>query len=175
MAIGLQRGTVQLQAYHSGWIIEFEQEKQHLLDLFGDKIIAVEHIGSTAIPGLPAKPIIDIIAGIHSFNEFADFIKPLEELGYEYMPQRMFPERKFFPKGPRTHRTHHLNLVMKDDPEQWLAPLLFRDYLREHTQAKNEYAQLKASLAIQYSDNRAAYTAAKHDFIQRILHLANTR
>jgi GrpB-like predicted nucleotidyltransferase (UPF0157 family) len=171
MSIGLKRGTVQLRPYDPHWVVEFEKEKQKLLDVFGDKIIGIEHVGSTAVPGLPAKPLIDMIAAIHSFVELEDFIEPLEKLGYEYMPERMFKDRKFFPKGPRSNRKYHLNLVLENSPEQWLQPLLFRDYLRNHEDARNEYAQLKTSLAAKHSDNREAYTKSKSDFIQRIIFL----
>lgn len=173
MSIGLQRGVVELQPHDTNWAVEFEREKQKLLDVLGDKIITIEHIGSTAVPGLPAKPIIDMVAAIHSFDELEDFIEPLQKLEYEYMPERMFANRKFFPKGPRSNRTHHLNLVLKDDPEQWRSPLLFRDYLREHATVRDEYAQLKTSLAAKYSDNREGYTKSKNDFIQRILQIAS--
>lgn len=173
MSIGLERGTVQLQAYDPDWAAEFEQEKQRLLDVFGDKLIAIEHIGSTSVPGLSAKPIIDIIAAVNSFDELEDFIEPLQKLGYEYMPERMFSDRKFFPKGPHSNRTHHLNLVLKDDVDQWESPLLFRDYLRNHQEVRDEYAQLKSSLAEKYNGNREKYTKSKNDFIQKVLRIAS--
>lgn len=173
MSIGLRQGTVQLQPYDPHWSLEFEKEKQKLLDMFGEKIIAMEHIGSTAVPGLPAKPLIDMIAAIHSFDDLECFIEPLKELGYEYMPERMYADRKFFPKGPRSNRTHHLNLVLKDNFEQWTSPLLFRDYLREHEAVRDEYAQPKTLLAVEYGDNREIYTKSKNDFIQRILQIAS--
>lgn len=151
------------------WSVEFEKEKQKLLNIFGDKITAIEHIGSTAVPDLPAKPLVDMIAAISSFDQLEDFITPLEKLGYEYMAERMFVDRKFFPKGPRSRRTHHLSLVLKDDFEQWISPLFFRDYLRNHKDARDAYARLKTSLASKYGNNREAYTKAKSDFIQHIL------
>jgi GrpB-like predicted nucleotidyltransferase (UPF0157 family) len=172
MSIGLKRGTVQITPYSPHWSVEFEDEHQKLLDMLGGKIIAVEHIGSTSVPGLSAKPLIDMIAAISSFDELSDFIEPLQTLGYEYMPERMYLGRKFFPKGPRLKRTHHLNLVLKDDFEQWTSPLLFRDYLRKHKDAREEYAQLKTFLTAQYGHNREAYTKSKGDFIQHILQLA---
>lgn len=174
MSIGLTRGTVQLQPYDPNWLIEFEKEKQQLKEVFGNKIIAIEHIGSTSVPDMPAKPLIDIIAAIHSFDELQEFIEPLQKLGYEYMPERMFADRKFFPKGPRSNRTHHLNLVLQDNAEQWTQPLLFRDYLRDHPPMRDEYAQLKLSLAKKYKSHREAYTKAKSEFIQRVLQNAKS-
>lgn len=172
MSVGLERGTVQLQVYDPRWANEFEQERQRLLDIFENKLIAVEHIGSTSVPGLSAKPIIDMIAAVESFSNLDDFIEPLQKLGYEYMPERMFDDRKFFPKGARSKRTHHLNIVLKDDVDEWESPLLFRDYLRSHEQARDEYARLKYSLAEKYSADRQMYTKSKNDFIQRILQKA---
>ncbi|HET6747061.1 MAG TPA: GrpB family protein [Candidatus Saccharimonadales bacterium] len=172
MSIGLERGTVRLQAYDPNWAIEFERERQRLLDVFGDRLIAIEHIGSTSVPGLPAKPIIDMIAAIRSFDELENFVEPLQELGYEYSPERMFTDRKFFPKGPHSSRTHHLNFVLNDDANQWASPLLFRDYLRNHQEARNEYARLKFLLAGKYSNDREMYTKSKSDFIQRALSVA---
>lgn len=169
MTLGLPRTTVTIAPYDPLWPDYFAKEKQLLLATLGDKLIAVEHIGSTAVPGLAAKPIIDMVAAIASFNELAFFIEHLQKLGYEYMPDRMFASRKFFPKGPRTHRTHHINLVIKDDPEQWEAAILFRDYLKQNNTARDQYAQLKQALAKAHPNNRAAYTAAKNDFIQQCL------
>jgi len=175
MSIGLERGAVQLKVYDPNWTVEFEKEKRSLLDVFGDKITAIEHIGSTSVPGLPAKPIIDIIAAIPTFDNAEDFIEPLQKLGYEYMPERMFEDRKFFPKGPRSNRTHHLNLVLKDDVDQWRSPLLFRNYLRTHVDRRNEYARLKSLLAEKYSNNREMYTKSKNYFIKRILSIASNQ
>lgn len=172
MTVGLRRGEVRLSSHDSNWASEFAKEKQGLLELFADKIIAIEHIGSTAVPGLAAKPIIDMVAAVHSFDELNEFIELLQKLDYEYMPERMFADRKFFPKGHRSHRTHHLNLVLEDDFTQWTSPILFRDYLKSHEDARNEYAQLKQRLATIYGDNREAYTKSKSGFIQRIVRLA---
>lgn len=169
LELGLQRGTVEVVAYDAQWAEEFVREKQRLLDALGERVLAIEHIGSTSVPGLAAKPIIDMIAAVKAFDDVEQLIQPLKELGYEYMPERMFATRKFFPKGPRTSRTHHLNFVLVDDPEQWVQPLAFRDYWRTHTDARDTYAALKQQLAKAHSDDRTAYTAAKTEFIRGIL------
>lgn len=167
-SIGLKRGTVKVVDYKPDWPKEFEAEKQRLIDAFGDKIIAVEHIGSTSIPALAAKPIIDMVVAVKSFDDLQVFIDKLQSLGYEYMPERMFDNRKFFPKGSQEKRTHHLNLVLQDNAEQWVKPIAFRDYLRAHDQERKEYAELKTTLASQYADDRATYTRLKNDFFQMI-------
>lgn len=167
--IGLPRGTVILQEYNPEWPVLFTQEKELLRNAFGKRILAIEHIGSTAIPGMPAKPIIDINVAIESLDDIDDFIEQLPKLGYEYMPNRRFADRQFFPKGPPKCRTHHLNLVEIDSPTAWRNQLLFRNYLRDNADARNEYAQLKRELADSYADNREAYTESKSDFIQQII------
>lgn len=167
--IGLKRGTVKVVGYNPNWHKEFEAEKQRLLDTFGEKILAVEHIGSTSIPGLAAKPIIDMVVAVKSFDDLPEFIEGLQKLGYEYMPERMFDSRKFFPKGSQENRTHHLNLVLQNDPEQWIKPVVFRDYLRTHETEHKQYAKLKTNLAKQYADDRATYTKLKDDFFQLVI------
>ena len=168
MSIGLKRGTVKVVDYDPNWPKEFELEKQRLLETFGDKILAIEHIGSTSIPGLVAKPIIDIVVAVKSFDDLPEFIDELQKLSYKYIPERTFNDRKFFPKGSQENRTHHLNLVLQDDTEQWTKPIAFRDYMRTHEAERNEYRKLKTTLAQQYANDRATYTKLKDDFFQSI-------
>ncbi len=116
-----------------------------------------------------------MVAAVDSFDELENFIEPLQRIGYEYMPERMFVDRKFFPKGSRSNRTHHLNLVLQEDVSQWESPLLFRDYLRNHKNTRDEYTQLKSSLAKEYSNNREMYAKSKNDFIQQILQVTSNK
>ena len=169
MNIGLRRGTVELKDHDSAWTNLYEQEKQLLLDTFGNRIVAVEHIGSTAISGIPAKPIIDMNVAVESLDDIDDFIKKLPELGYEYIPERRYADRQFFPKGPSECRTHHLNLVELDSQTAWKNQLLFRDYLRENEDARNQYAELKRKLADEYADNREEYTESKSAFVLQVI------
>ena len=169
--IGLRRGTVNVVAYQPAWVTAYDKEKQRLQDALGGYISAIEHAGSTAVPGLAAKPIIDMIAAVDDLSVYKEVIRPLTALGYEYMPERVFAGRVFFPKGPRENRTHHLSLVVKNS-EGWTQPLLFRDYLRKNNAALNRYQTLKAKLATQYPDDRASYTKAKEQLIQEILNEA---
>lgn len=168
-ALGLQRGTVRLEEHNPEWADLFEQEKKLLQKTFGDRIITIEHIGSTAIPGIPAKPIIDINVAIPSLDDIDDFVTKLQELGYEYIPERRFPDRQFFPKGPSEKRTHHLNLVEIISETGWKNQLLFRDYLRTHANVRDEYATLKRELATKYAENRDEYTERKSNFVMRII------
>lgn len=173
MTLGLKRGTVEIANYDPAWPQMFEREKSILVGTLGDKLIALEHVGSTSVAGLASKPIIDMVGAVDSFDELNYFIEKLQKLGYEYMPERMFAERKFFPKGPRENRTYHLNLVIKDNPQQWQDVILFRDYLRHNQVARDQYADLKKTLASKHNDDRYTYTRAKNDFIQQALRDAN--
>ncbi len=154
------------------WPQMFKEEKKILTAALGERLLEVEHVGSTSIAGLAAKPIIDMIGAVDSFDHLDYFIEQLQKLGYEYMPNRMFDNRKFFPKGDQSKRTHHLNLVIKNDPEQWNNIILFRNYLRQNSLARDQYAKLKQELACKYADDRYAYSKAKNDFIQRSLSAA---
>lgn len=166
--IGLKRGTVQVVTYNSAWPQLFAKEKQSLLAALGNIIHAIEHVGSTSVPGLSAKPIIDMIASVDSLEVYKELAKPLELLGYEFMPERVFSDRVFFPKGPRENRTHHLSLVLKDSPG-WHDPIRFRDYLIANPIVREEYQKLKLELADKYPNDRASYTKAKEATIQGIM------
>lgn len=98
--LGVRRGTVVLVSYDPEWEQQFEEKKMLLLETFDTRIKAIEHIGSTAIPSIPAKPVIDINVAVESLDDIDDFIRVLPTLGYEHIPERRFVDRKFFPKGP---------------------------------------------------------------------------
>ena len=149
----------------------YETEERELLGALGSVILDIEHIGSTSVPGLAAKPLIDIIVSVSSLNDYKKAIKPLEALGYEYMPERVFSDRVFFPKGPGENRTFHLSLVEKNS-KQWTETLIFRDYLRSHPQKRDEYMNLKEDLAQRFADDRKSYTEGKDAFIKSVLVLA---
>ncbi len=170
--LGLKRGTVRLCEHHDEWAKLYEQEKQLLLDTFVDRIIAIEHIGSTAIPGVPAKPIIGLNAAISSLDKDVvdPFVEPLQKLGYAYMHE--YPNRKFFVKSPEEKRTHHLNLVEAGSQTGWYDPILFRDYMNSNKSARDEYAALKIKLAAQFAEDRESYTKTKEEFILGIIQLA---
>ncbi len=170
--IGLQRGTVKLAKNHEVWAQAFDKEKQLLLETFGDRIVAIEHVGSTAIPGILAKPIIDINVAISSldYRHVEKFVIQLEKLGYHYMHK--FPGRHFFSKGSEERRTHHLNLV-EYGSNQWCDSIKFRDYMKFNKHTSEEYGALKEELAGQYAKCRELYTKGKEEFIQNIIQSIN--
>jgi len=160
-----------LLPYDQAWPRLFEAEKLNLLEALGGIIFDVEHVGSTSVPGLAAKPLIDMMASVESLSDYKKAISPLEALDYEYMPERVFSDRIFFPKGPREQRTFHLSLVEKGS-KQWIETLQFRDYLRSHPAKRDEYQMLKERLARLFADNRELYTKGKSEFIGSVLALA---
>jgi len=166
--VGLKRGTVQVVPYNPEWAKSFEEEKSKLQKAFSGRLLSIEHVGSTAVPGLAAKPLIDMMAAIPALSQYHEYVEELHKFGYEYMPGRVFDDRVFFPKGPRSKRTHHLNLV-EVGSEQWHTTLNFRDYLRDHADKRKEYQELKENLAKLYPNNCEAYTKAKNQFIQDVL------
>jgi GrpB-like predicted nucleotidyltransferase (UPF0157 family) len=158
---------VYIAEYDPRWPEMYEEEKHAILAVCGPAILAIEHIGSTAVPGLAAKPIIDIMLGIHSLDQAPALYDGLAGIGYEYAPEfeESIPERRFFRKGPTDYRTHHLHMVELGG-EFWMRHLLFRDYLRQHTEVAQQYEELKRRLAAEYGSNRSGYTEAKTDFIR---------
>lgn len=137
------------------------------------QVIRIDHIGSTAVPGLAAKPIIDLLVMVQSLAEARQgAIAPLQSLGYAYWADNPNPERLFFVKGlpPNGPRTHHVHITESAAVVQ--RHLLFRDYLRTHPEEARCYAQLKSCLAQQFACDREAYTSGKAAYIQTVVEQA---
>ncbi|UFN46294.1 GrpB family protein [Nocardioides okcheonensis] len=166
--LGLRRGALALHAYSESWPALFAAERSVLLAHLSPWVVDVEHVGSTAIPGLEAKPLIDMQAGIRDLAEVRVVVPVLTGLGYHYMSDRVYDTYVFLPKGPESRRTHHLNLVQHDSDE-WRTRLRFRDALRADPALAARYLDLKRSLAARHLGDRASYTAAKASFIQAVL------
>lgn len=152
--------------YDPDWQARFEAEKKVIFDALGGSLVALEHIGSTSVAGLGAKPIIDMLAGIRQLADAVACIPTLQRLGYEYVPQfeAEFPERRFFRRGAPDARTYHLHMV-EVGSDFWERHLLFRDYLRSYPEIAQDYEVLKRRLADLYGADRESYTKAKTDFI----------
>lgn len=162
---------VKIVDYNPKWSILFENEKRLILDAIGHIITRIEHIGSTAVPNLGAKPIIDMMAAIYSLNDAEKCIKPLQKLGYEYIPKLevSIPERRYFHKGkPPKEQHYHLHMVELKS-SFWKKQLLFRDYLRNNPEIAKKYQDLKERLASSYEFDREGYTEAKTSFIVSII------
>ena len=155
--------------YNPEWIIEFEKEKESLVKVLKDITLGIEHIGSTAVPGLAAKPLIDIMIGINNLKDITEIHNErLNSIGYEFVDHPNFPERRFFRKGRWRAGTHHLHIYQYMDVN-WHTNLLFRDYLIKHSQVMREYGKLKIDLREKYTNDRVGYTNAKAPFIQSII------
>lgn len=165
-----QTASIIIVDYDPHWPALFAQEKARILAALGDRALAVEHIGSTAVAGLAAKPIIDIIVGVPSLQIGRTCVSPLQAVGYQYVPEFEveMPERLYFRKRPHgQERTHQIHMVELDG-EFWERHILFRDYLRTHAPTARQYERLKRQLAARYAADRIAYTDAKTEFIQSI-------
>jgi len=172
MMIGQHKRNLNVVPFRSSWKELFEQEKDLLNRALGEKALQTEHIGSTSIPGIVAKPIIDIMVAVVSLSQATEHIPKLEELGYEYKSPDTVPERLFFAKEQEPeYRTHHLNLVAQDSVF-WNNQLAFRDYLRKHDQLAVEYGNLKKHLAKVYSLTKVLDRDGKTEFVTKILELA---
>lgn len=156
--------------YQPSWKEKFETEKTKLLEIFGGKAISVEHIGSTSIPGLSAKPIIDIAVLIEKREDGDSFIESVKELGYQYDALNSSGERHLFRKGNPTK--FHLSIAYKDKGSFWERQILFRDYLRSYPDSRGEYQSLKESLLKDNPTGKGSYLSGKSDFVSRVLALA---
>ena len=170
--LGLQRGTVRVVPYSPDWASLFGEERTRLQQALGALALDVQHIGSTAVPGLDAKPLLDVGVAVASEADAAACVPILEALGYTYRGDRGASEGHFFDKGAEDSLTHYLHMLIASSPA-WVNYLLFRDYLIAHPDVRDAYAQLKRDLAAAYAADRASYTAAKAAFVQRVL--AETR
>jgi GrpB-like predicted nucleotidyltransferase (UPF0157 family) len=168
--IGLQAGLVVLRAYSHQWPAHFVKERALIARAIGDSVLAIEHIGSTSVPGLAAKPIIDIGIAVESFESAIALVDPMIAIGYEYLGENGIPRRHYFRKGdPRTHHIH----MFEARSDAWRDHVAFRDYLRADSEVAAEYEHLKRELAFRHSNDRDAYTNAKAEFIQSVINKAN--
>lgn len=153
------------------WSLLFEEEAARVASVLShDLVDRIDHIGSTAVPGLAAKPIIDLLVSVRSLVEAKQVaVAPLEQLGYAYWFDNPDAQRMFFVKGlpPNSPRTHHLHMIASDSILR--ERLLFRDYLREHPNEALRYAQLKRDLAQQFLTDREAYTNGKTEYVQSVM------
>ena len=167
----MNKTIVNLSEYNHHWEQEFEYEKKRIAHVLGEKALGIEHIGSTSIRGMEAKPIIDIIVGVKDLDEVSNFVIPLSEIEYEYVHKPEFKDRRFFRKGLWGQGTCHLHMCEINSSE-WIEKLLFRDYLRVHPNVAKEYALLKQELASNYKFDRPTYTKKKEPFIRTIIEIA---
>jgi GrpB-like predicted nucleotidyltransferase (UPF0157 family) len=159
---------VDIVPYDDTWPERFEAEREVLRAVFAGIDAGIEHVGSTAVPGLGAKPIVDVMVGVSNLAEVETLFAALEREGYRYVQahEATIPERRYFRKPILGPSAFHLHCVVKGGAF-WARQLAFRDYLRAHRDAAAAYERLKRELAGRLS--RTEYTEAKGPFIEAIL------
>jgi len=173
--LGTAGGHVEIVPYSAEWTQLFELEAQRIQAACGDLLPVIEHIGSTAIPGMPAKPIIDIMPGVKTHADGLRTIEPLQQLGYDYHGENGIPGRFYFVLRyeQRSERRSVVHVhIFEIGAENWERHLLFRDTLRAHPEVAAEYAALKQTLALRFHEDRQAYTEAKGAFINQVVQQA---
>ncbi|MEZ4878938.1 MAG: GrpB family protein [Chitinophagales bacterium] len=164
-----------MEPYNANWKYLFDAEAKLLQNNLANYNTTIEHIGSTAVVGLGAKPIIDIMLGLQNFNSIHEIIKVLEALNYNYIAEydKIIPERRFLRKIQNNISTHHLHIVETDSPF-WKRHLFFRDYLRNNEATRDAYYKLKVALSKKTWKDGNEYANAKSDFIRKIENINNS-
>lgn len=160
----------QIKSYNPEWIEKFKIEAEKLKVIFGNDLLGIEHIGSTSVPGLPSKPIIDIMVLIDNHENVDKFISKLHEFGYPFDSAShtdKSTERHLFRKGNPTQ--YHLSVAYMDRGSFWKRQLAFRDYLREHSDERDRYALLKQELIKIDPAGKDLYIGGKTDMVNEIL------
>ncbi|WP_375498403.1 GrpB family protein [uncultured Nostoc sp.] len=162
---------VNIVEYDPRWQILFAEEAAYIWQALGNNLVVeIEHIGSTAVPGMAAKPVVDIMVGVRSLVNAKSTIPALESLGYVYWRENPDPGRMFFVKGMPPYgkqRTHHVHIV-EVNSEFW-ERRLFCDYLRRHPEEAKRYETLKRDLAATFQSDREAYTNGKNNYILAVM------
>ena len=166
--LGLEREEVKLIPYDENWKKEFEKEKIYLQKVLKDIAILIEHVGSTSIEGLSAKPILDIAVGVVDKEILYKTIDIMSRHGYQVKNSIEDRDEVLAIKGNGTNHTHYIHIMVASG-DRCKNQILFRDYLRKHKETVKEYESLKKELAKIYKDERLNYTAGKNNFILSVL------
>lgn len=174
--IGLKKGFVKVEKYNPEWQEEFNKERKNLKKIFGDVAISIEHVGSTSIVGLSAKPIIDIAIGVNSLENISKVKEKILKFSHysikENNAEGEILMRRGVPIKPGEDKpsfiTHFIH-ILEINGRKYKETLAYRDYLRKNNEALIEYDNLKQKLATKYQNDRKAYTKAKDKFIKSIL------
>ena len=166
--LGLASGTVTVVPYDDRWIGLFDEASLEIANALGSAILAVHHVGSTSVPGLHAKPILDILVSIPAFPRGLALVPRLASLGYEFRSAEEIPDRHYFRRLRGRVRTHHLSLA-EPASHHYRVTIAFRDALRASPSLAAEYGALKLRLARQFPRDRQAYIEGKTTFISRVL------
>lgn len=166
---------LQIAPYDPGWVLKFESERDRIEQALGTLACRIDHNGSTSVPELDAKPIIDIQVSVKHLQPIDAYARPLSTLGYVHMPHVDDAVCPFFHRPGKWPHTHHVHVVQSGGQEE-RCTIAFRDFLRDHREVAREYAALKKQLAalVNQADpsSRESYANAKSEFIHRVVQIA---
>ena len=166
--LGLKRHTVKVVDHDPAWAMLGAEACAAVRNACGELLVDVQHVGSTAVPGLPAKPVLDIAAAVATLDSLPQIVRRLTRIGYLYRGDRIGGQFFVAESSPDV-RTTHVHVV-EHGGAQWRDYLRFRDLLRNNHALRNRYADLKRLLASGSRDDSHAYTASKADFVRQALH-----
>lgn len=169
--LGVVSNTVRLVKYDKSWKRYFDAEKKKLEKIFGSSALGIEHVGSTSLDKMPAKPVIDVVLGVDVMKKGGKYQRKLEDEGYIFRP--FFPTRqhRLFSKIHKNVTTHHIHMV-RHKGRIWNKLLTFKKYLSEHPKTRNEYKKLKYKMMKKFVNDRGAYTKSKAKFVKEVLEKA---
>jgi GrpB-like predicted nucleotidyltransferase (UPF0157 family) len=156
--------SVRIVEYDAAWPVRAAEELERIGRALGPVAVRLEHVGSTAVPGLAAKPIVDLQLSVAAIEPRARYVEPLERLGYLFVPDPESPDYHFFAKPPEHPRAFHLHAAAADSAHEF-RHLAVRDFLRDHDDEANRYAALKRRVAARHPQDRLAYVASKEEFV----------
>ncbi|MBM7601518.1 GrpB-like predicted nucleotidyltransferase (UPF0157 family) [Virgibacillus halotolerans] len=158
--------NIRVVDYNQNWKSEYKKEELSIKTFLQKELVNSFHIGSTSVPGLKAKPIIDILLVVKDISELDTYSTQFENLGYEVMGEFGIEERRYFRKGG-DNRTHQIHAFQYDNIQEIERHLLFRDYLRQNPEISKEYGELKSKLADKYPTDIDSYGDGKDDFVKK--------
>ncbi|MFC9541544.1 GrpB family protein [Lysinibacillus sp. NPDC056959] len=159
--------NIKVVDYNHNWSSDYQKEEHSIRAILQNELVNSFHIGSTSVPGLKAKPIIDMLLVVNDIHKLDSFSKQFQEIGYEVKGEFGITGRRYFRKGGdrRTHQIHAFQYNNLDEIERHLA---FRDYLREHPEVCRQYGEIKSQLAKQYPNDSDGYCNGKEDFVKSV-------
>ena len=156
-----------VRKYDSAWKQSYESEKELISSILGDNLVAIDHIGSTAVEGLSAKPIIDIMPVVKDLEEADRVSDAFQKIGYEYLGEFGIHGRRYLRKGG-DERTHQIHIFKADDQYNIERHLAVRDYLRSHPREARQYGEFKSKLALQFPYDIDGYCDGKENFVRQL-------
>ncbi len=159
--------AVRIVDHDAGWPAAADAELRRVKLALGDVAVRLEHVGSTAVPGLAAKPIVDLLVCVDSMEPRRRYVEPLERLGYLFAPAPGSPDRHFFAKPPQRPRTHHVHVVEAGSRHE-LRHVALRDFLRAHPDEAARYGALKREVVARHPQDRLAYIEGKEPYIRAL-------